>query len=132
MTTAKGFLMNVQTIQPDGTKRFLKDGKKTDLMHIIEGDKKGPIIIAEGYSTAASIHAATGKTVVVAFDAGNLEPVAKAMQKAEPDRPLIIAADDDHSKKHNTGLKSAKAAALAVGGKVTRTSRGHPEGPQQS
>ncbi|MCW9033513.1 MAG: zincin-like metallopeptidase domain-containing protein [Alphaproteobacteria bacterium] len=121
MTTAKGFLMNVQAIQPDGTKRYLKDGKKTDLMHIIEGDKKGPIIIAEGYATGASLHQATGHTIAVAFDAGNLGPVAKALQKAHPNCPPMIAADDDHSliingKPHNTGLINAREAAKAVGG----------------
>jgi putative DNA primase/helicase len=35
------------------------------------------VLIAEGYATAASVHEATGRPVVVAFDAHNLKPVAE-------------------------------------------------------
>ena len=35
------------------------------------------VLLAEGYATAASLHEATGLPVAVAFDAGNLMPVAQ-------------------------------------------------------
>ena len=38
----------------------------------------------------SSDHAATGSAVVVAFNAGNLEPVAKVMREAHPDLDLVI------------------------------------------
>ena len=41
-------------------------------------------LIAEGYATAASLHEATGLPVIVAFDAGNLLPVAQAIHKRYP------------------------------------------------
>jgi antirestriction protein ArdC/phage/plasmid primase-like uncharacterized protein len=118
MTTAKGFIENVQVITPDGSKRFLKDGRKTGLMHIIPGSKKGPILIAEGFATGKSLNMATGYQTAIAMDSGNLAPVAEALQKAFPDRSLIIAADDDHRVEArqgiNPGLKGAERAAAWV------------------
>lgn len=76
------------------------------------------MIVCEGFATGASIHEATGHAVVVAFDRGNLEPVAKALRKQYPDAALIVAADDDHMTDGNPGRTDAKAAALAVGGTV--------------
>ena len=115
MTNEKGFIENIQTIAPDGTKRYLKDGRKAGLMHIIPGKKDTPLIIAEGYATAKSIHAATGFTSVVAFDGGNLPVIAEAMRQQNPDRQILIAADDDHKQfeklGYNPGLKAAERAA---------------------
>lgn len=116
----KGFVENIQTIHPDGTKMFLKDGKKRGLMHVIKGEPKGPMIITEGYSTGQSLHMATGLTVVVALDSGNLAPVAEALHRKHPDRPLVIAADDDHAKKVNAGLKGAERASELTGAKILR------------
>ncbi|MGK2742269.1 toprim domain-containing protein, partial [Tepidicaulis sp. LMO-SS28] len=109
----KGFLWNLQVIREDGTKRFLKGGRKSGLMHVI-GDGKGPLIIAEGYATAATLSEATGRSTAVAFDAGNLAPVAEALKAKEPERLLVIAADDDHAKRKNAGLTRAREAAEAV------------------
>ena len=120
MTNDKGFIENIQTIHPDGTKMFLKDGKKRGLMHVIEGDPKGPMIVTEGYSTGQSLHMASGLTVVVALDSGNLSPVAEALHKKHPDRPLVIAADDDHAKKVNAGIKGAERASELTGAKILR------------
>jgi antirestriction protein ArdC/phage/plasmid primase-like uncharacterized protein len=113
MRDEKGFLWNLQVIREDGTKRFLKGGRKTGLMHVI-GDGNGPLLIAEGYATAASLEKATGRQVAVAFDAGNLGPVAEALKAKEPERALVIAADDDHGKERNAGLARAREAAEAV------------------
>lgn len=66
----------------DGTdKLFLKGGRKSGLWHWC-GDPAGAsvLLIAEGYATAASLHQATGRPVAVAFDAGNLAHVAKALR----------------------------------------------------
>jgi antirestriction protein ArdC/phage/plasmid primase-like uncharacterized protein len=109
----KGFLWNLQVIREDGTKRFLKGGRKTGLMHVI-GDGKGPLIIAEGYATAATLSEATGRAAAVAFDAGNLAPVAEALKAKEPERALVIAADDDHAQRKNAGLTRAREAAESV------------------
>jgi len=74
------------------------------------------ICIAEGYATGATVHQATGHPVAVAFDAGNLQPVAEVLRAAFPSALLVVCADDDHSTEGNPGLTMAASAAHAVGG----------------
>lgn len=74
------------------------------------------VLIAEGYATAASLHEATGLCVVVAFDAGNLMPVAQAIAKRYRRARILVCADDDAFSAGNPGVTAASAAALAVGG----------------
>lgn len=83
-----------------------------------------PVLICEGYATGASLHMATSATVAVAFDAGNLCEVAKAMRDRFSGRPLIICRDDDWKTKRpngepwNPGEEKACDAAVVVGGEV--------------
>jgi putative DNA primase/helicase len=78
------------------------------------------IVIAEGYSTAATLYKALGYSTIVAFDNGNLLPVAKALREKYPDKRIIIAGDDDRQVKKmlgtNPGRERACEAAVAVGG----------------
>ena len=55
-----------------------------------------------------------------ALDSGNLAPVAEALHKKHPDRALVIAADDDHAKQVNAGIKGAERASELTGAKVLR------------
>ena len=62
---------------------------------------------------------ATDKPVAVAFDAGNLEPVARALREKYPEAKITICADNDHGRDQgNIGVEKAKQAAQAVGGSV--------------
>ena len=66
---------------------------------------------------------ATGETVAVAFDSGNLLPVAEAIRAKYPNAAITICADNDHSiqregKPYNVGLEKAKEAAQKVNGIV--------------
>lgn len=115
MRDTAGTLHSLQTIAPDGDKRFMPGGRVKGCYHSI-GKPAGVLIVCEGYATGASIHEATGHAVAVAFNAGNLEPVALALRAKYPDLKIIIAADDDHLTDGNPGLTKARAAALAVGG----------------
>jgi putative DNA primase/helicase len=90
-------------------------GRKKGCYHSI-GKPAGVLIVCEGFATGASSHEATGDAVAVAFDAGNLEPVAVALRVKYPSLKIIIAADDDHLTDGNPGMTKARAAALAVGG----------------
>ena len=118
---SSGRIQTMQTITTDG-KLFESGAKKQGAFHLIShyssANLKQPILIAEGYATAASIHEATHKPVAVAFDAGNLEPVAKELKKVFPDAPFVFVADDDHTQKNNPGITKAHAAARAVDGAV--------------
>lgn len=110
-----GEIHSLQFIGPDGDKRFLTGGRVSGCYFSI-GKPSGVICIAEGFATGATIHEATGHAVAVAFNAGNLSPVAKAMRERFPDARLILCADDDIATPGNPGLNKASEAARSVGG----------------
>ena len=108
----------IQFIQPDGTKKFKTGSAKQEHFHLIGKPVDGTMIVCEGYATGASIHEATGYGVLVAFDAGNLKPVAESIHKQRPHLRIIVAADDDQWTAGNPGATKAAEAAKAVGGAV--------------
>jgi len=130
---AAGALWNLQRIAPErpaeGTdKLFLKGGRKSGLWHWC-GDPAGAgvLLIAEGYATAASVHQATGRPVAVAFDAGNLAHVAKALRQQYRAALLVLCGDDDAATEARTGTNTGRVKAEAA----ARTVRGlavFPEG----
>lgn len=94
MRDAAGVLHSLQFIGPDGEKRFLTGGRVAGCYFSI-GKPDGVLCIAEGYATGASVHEATGCAVAVAFNAGNLEAVAKALRAKFPQARIVICADND-------------------------------------
>ena len=110
-----GVIHSLQFIGPNGDKLFLRDGRVRGCYFGI-GKPDGTLCIAEGYATSASIHEATGFAVAIAFNAGNLLPVAKAIRAKFPDVRLIVCADDDRRTNGDPGLSKATEAARAVGG----------------
>lgn len=150
MLDTAGKIHGLQVIRPAKTggrdKDFWPAGlAKKGHFHLI-GSPTWIVIIAEGYATAASIYEAMGLPVAVAFDAGNLGPVAAALRKRYKQAKILIAADDDvfttcphcnarvdmspwrdgpvcpnaecqkEHGKSNTGVSCASAAALEVDG----------------
>jgi phage/plasmid primase-like uncharacterized protein len=111
-----GELWTIQTIKPNGQKRFLSGGKKKECYFKIPGNDV--LCIAEGYATGATIHEATGSTVFVAFDAGNVEPVALSVRKKYPNAEITICADNDQWTDGNPGLSKAKEVAMGINGRV--------------
>lgn len=115
-----GEIWSVQTINV-GWKGFYEGGKmQGGYMDIPEPiDPITPpetIVICEGWATGCTLYEATGYTVRVAFNAGNLMAVAKRTRSQFPKARIILAADDDYRKTPNTGITKATAAAQAVGG----------------
>ena len=110
-------LHSLQSIAPDGTKRFQSGGRIRGCYHSI-GKPAGVLVIAEGFATGASIHEATGHAVACAMNAGNLLEVAQVLRGKYPKLEIIVAADDDHITEGNPGLTKATEAAKAVGGKL--------------
>ena len=113
-----GALHSLQSIAPDGAKRFHAGGRIKGCYHST-GKPAGVLVVCEGFATAASIHECTGHAVAVAFNAGNLLEVAQALRSKYSDLQIIVAADDDHLTEGNPGLTKAQEAAQAVGGKLT-------------
>nr|WP_317623546.1 zincin-like metallopeptidase domain-containing protein [Bordetella pertussis] len=123
---ADGKQWTMQYIQEDGTKRFAKDSKKEGCFHPVGGmdalAAAPALVISEGYATAASLAEGLGHATVAAFDSGNLPHVARALREKFPDKPIVIAGDDDKAQEiergHNPGRAKAEEAAKAVGGKA--------------
>jgi len=121
MRNAVGELHNLQRIAPekprDGKpeKRFLPGGRKSGLLHWL-GDPAGAAVLcqAEGYATAASVHAATGRPVAVCFDAGNLVNVAKALRPLFPGAAFLICGDDDQATAERTGKNPGREKAASA------------------
>lgn len=124
MWDARFRLCNVQRIAPDGTKRFMLGGQTNGLfwhhgvLTIGHQLTTCPVVIAEGFATAAAIHEATGYAMVAAMSGQNLEAVAVIMRQRFPSREIIMAADYDGNRSDNVGVIWAKRAAEAVGAKV--------------
>ena len=112
-----GNLVSVQRIDGDGAKRFLT-GTTTERGHyIIPGTS--PRIFCEGLATGATVHAATGREVVVCFNAAGVVAVAAIL--AQPGD--VVAADNDNAAKprerfgkrldaYGTGHRAAMATGL--------------------
>jgi phage/plasmid primase-like uncharacterized protein/antirestriction protein ArdC len=127
VTGADGAVWNLQHIREDGLKGFGAGGRVAGGSYLIgDANKPGPLFIAEGYATGATLHELTGQPVAVAFNAGNLPTVAEAYRARFPDRPIVIAGDNDHMReaqigpngtpRPNVGAIKAREAANAVQG----------------
>lgn len=150
LADTSGKIHGLQLIYPKGHPKRAKLGRDKDFwpfgiavaghFHLI-GVPHDVLVVTEGYATGATIFEATGIAVAVAFNAGNLQPVAVALHRRYPKTRILIAADDDYLVKHNpgcqkytpqaeplcahcgeahkkdnAGIAKAAAAALAVGG----------------
>ncbi|MBA6362321.1 toprim domain-containing protein [Colwellia sp. BRX8-4] len=108
-------LINIQTINQHGSKRFMTGGRITGLCCPIELSNNEPITriyIAEGFSTAMSVHQITGCSVLAAMNANNLASVAKIARQRWPDIEIIITGDDDYLTERKTGINPGKDKAI--------------------
>lgn len=101
MHNEAGQLVNLQRIDIAGRKRFIMGGRAHGCHFRIAG--AGRTILAEGYATGATWHAATGDCVVLAFSAGALGAVAEYIVADG------VAADNDEK---SAGEKGAQATGL--------------------
>lgn len=117
----EGKVWSTQTIKEDGTKRYLKDGRKKGLFAeasdkpLVDGQ---PIFIAEGYATARSAALAQQATALASLDVYNLEAVAEDIRAKFPNSPIIILGDDDAEQAMNSGRNIGKEQASKVAEKV--------------
>jgi len=138
LLNAEGETVSLQFIGADSEKRFLPGGEKKGCFFPVpakDGGKSGPLLIGEGTATVLSCCMATGYAGLVAFDAGNLLPVAEMARQKYPGREIILCADNDCTDKDgkprpeekNTGVLCARKAAEAIGAKlaICPAIRGH-------
>jgi putative DNA primase/helicase len=115
MRDSTGALQSLAAIAPDGRKDFLFGGRKRGCYYSM-GVLVDTLCIAEGFATGVSIFEATGYAVAVAFDCGNLLPVALELRTKYPTIRIILCADDDRYTAGNPGLTKATDAARAING----------------
>ncbi|OKP00834.1 zincin-like metallopeptidase domain-containing protein [Xenorhabdus eapokensis] len=127
-----GKLWTLQSVNPS-FKSFMKGGRKHGLFTVAgthdpqkalnELDSKSLLFMAEGYATAYTVSKLNGDApVIVAFDSGNFNAVAKNLRWRFPHHFLLIAADNDHTASNkgnpNVGLVKAEEVAAQYGGGV--------------
>ena len=112
---SKGDVFGLQRIFPNGQKYFFSGTPVTGHFFSIKGED-AYIYICEGFATGASIHKATGVTVICAFNSGNLLSVAKVVRKTKPETEIVIAADNDQWTEGNPGKTKGREAVQAIGG----------------
>jgi len=103
--------ISMQTIAPDGSKRFLPGGRVKGGIHRL-GSPKGRVALCEGFATGLTLKAAFALlpgpwAIVVCFSAGNLVAVAPEFPGA------VVCADNDHPDKR--GIKAGEEAAKQTG-----------------
>lgn len=118
MRDIDGMIWSMQTIFPDGNKNYMKGGRKKGTFHVIGDELNEMFYLCEGFATGASIHQATGKPVIITFDAGNLVEVATIIGERYPNAEVIVCGDDDRMKDPNVGRLKAERAAMLVNGAV--------------
>ena len=110
-------LVSVQTIAPDGEKRFWPGAPVKAGAYVLARPRAALTCIVEGLATGLAVYQALpNATVIVAFDAGNLQPV---VDRIRPTGSVVIAADNDHKTFARTGvnpgLDKARNAAELIG-----------------
>lgn len=116
-----GKIVGVQWIMPDGRKPFNKgiDIKGGAIVIGNRNDMFNGFYVAEGFATAASIVAATGKPCVVSFGSENLEEVTSNLKGfvTKNNIPVAFCADinDGSVQNPNVGIRHAQAAAEILG-----------------
>ncbi len=98
MQNAEGAIVNLQIIA-NGTdkKLFMPESTTTGVFHLIGGEVKDRIVIAEGIATAQAILQHARCPVAVAFSASNLPTVARILRAKYPTAEIILAADGDQA-----------------------------------
>lgn len=112
LTDANGKLWSLQFIAEDGKKRMLSGGLAKGCFTLFGASDPGPLQICEGIATAASLYQRTGVSTVAAMSAGNLLPVAKALNSIH--YALTIAADNDHQSSRNVGLNKGRETSQHI------------------
>lgn len=123
MRDITGKIWSVQRIQNDGGKFFFEGGRVSGCFHTLGQLESGDLLyVTEGLATAASIRLATGKTVIVAFNSGNLVRVCEELRKKYKDKTIVVCGDDDRwaakadGTPYNAGReKGTEAANLSMG-----------------
>ena len=91
---ASGLIQSVQTIPPEeGGRKLFHAGAPVGGGRLILGDQGVTIIVVEGFATGATVQAATGLDVAIAFSKSNVSAIAAEF--VDQGYEVIIGADAD-------------------------------------
>lgn len=112
-------LMSIQSITPDGQKRFWTGAPVKGGAFVLDRPSAAVTAVCEGLATGLAIFQSLRMArVIVAFDAGNL---VHAVDQLRPTGSVVICADNDHGTEAKRGTnpgreKAANAAELIGAG----------------
>lgn len=112
-----GKLSSLQYIAHDGGKMYHSGAQSGGNFWMLGTmDEPGPLYVAEGFATAATIHEVTKRPCVIAYSANNLPPVVGTLRELYGDaQDVVIVADNDKS---GTGINHANQASAKHGARV--------------
>lgn len=112
-----GSLSSLQYIAHDGGKLYHPGGQTGGKFWQLGSlDEPGPLYVAEGFATAATIHETTSRPCVVAYSASNLVPVTGKLREMHgPAQEIVIVADNDAS---GVGQRYAEQASAKYGART--------------
>jgi putative DNA primase/helicase len=117
-------LLNVQSIRLDGEKLFRKNAPVQGCCFVLERPHAAVTVLVEGLATGLAVYQSMRSArVVVAFNAGNLLPVARQLHKVgQLQGSVCFFADNDlgtfQRRGFNPGVDFAKKAAEEFGAGV--------------
>ena len=112
---ADGDLASLQYISDD-EKRYHPGGTTKSCSWTLGEVTPGPIFVAEGYATAATIHEISGRPCVIAYSANNLPEIVGQLRDAHGQtQEIVIVADNDAS---GVGRNKADEASAKHGGRI--------------
>jgi putative DNA primase/helicase len=110
---ADGDLASLQYISDD-EKRYHPGGTTKSCSWTLGEVTPGPIFVAEGYATAATIHEISGRPCVIAYSANNLPEIVGQLRDIHGQtQEIVIVADNDAS---GVGRNKADEAAPSTAG----------------
>lgn len=117
----RGQLMSVQTIAPDGSKKFRFRCPVKETTYELKRSRSMFTCLCEGFATGLTLYQSIPTaSVVVCFNSSNLVDVAKTRTTAGM---TVICADNDHKTTGNPGITKGKEAA-----EILRCGLAYPEG----
>jgi putative DNA primase/helicase len=113
--SANGDLASLQYISED-EKRYHPGGTTKACSWTLGEITPGPIFVAEGYATAATIHEVSGRPCVIAYSANNLPAIVGQLRETHGQaQEIVIVADNDAS---GVGRNKADEASAKHGGRI--------------
>lgn len=110
-------LVGIQYIDDRGKKAFGVGSVPTGSMFCIgDPNTNNKIALVEGIATGLTIRQTFGLTTYIAFNCGNLLPVAKLLSSKYSD--IVIYGDDDFTNDKNPGWSKAIEAGNAINAEV--------------